>query len=61
MKNEASIAVEAVKDWDLTLSRASQAQLEPDFPAYCSFADSALACFRMGISRSASFHRVKKS
>jgi hypothetical protein len=28
---------------------------------YCSFAYSALACFRMGMSRSASFQRVTKS
>ena len=28
---------------------------------YCSFAYSALACFRMGMSGSASFQRVKKS
>ena len=29
--------------------------------AYCSFAYSALACFRMGMSGSASFQRVRKS
>src|ERR1700687_1021862 len=29
--------------------------------AHCSFAYSALACFRMGISGSASFQRVRKS
>jgi hypothetical protein len=29
--------------------------------AYCSFAYSAFACVRMGISRSASFQRVRKS
>jgi len=28
---------------------------------YCSFAYSALACFRMGMSGSASFQRLKKS
>ena len=28
---------------------------------YCSFAYSALACFRMGMSGSASFHSVRKS
>ena len=28
---------------------------------YCSFAYSALACFRMGMSESASFQRVRKS
>ena len=28
---------------------------------HCSFANSALACFRMGISGSASFHRAKNS
>jgi hypothetical protein len=28
---------------------------------YCSFAYSALACFRMGMSGSASFHRLRKS
>jgi hypothetical protein len=28
---------------------------------HCSFAYSALACFRMGISGSASFQRVRKS
>ena len=34
------------------------------FPAtagYCSFAYSALACFKTGMSRSASFQRVRKS
>src|ERR1022692_4021304 len=31
------------------------------FAAYCNFAYSALACFRMGMSGSASFQRVKKS
>jgi hypothetical protein len=30
-------------------------------PAHCSFAYSALACFRMGMSGSASFHREMKS
>jgi hypothetical protein len=28
---------------------------------YCSFAYSAFACFRIGMSGSASFHKVKKS
>lgn len=28
---------------------------------YCSLLSSALACFSMGMSRSASFHRVRKS
>jgi hypothetical protein len=31
------------------------------FSSYCSFAYSALACFRMGMSGSASFQRVRKS
>src|SRR5439155_895412 len=33
---------------------------EADPPNYCSFAYSALACFRMGMSGSASFQRVRK-
>jgi hypothetical protein len=33
---------------------------QPDCP-HCSFAYSALACFRMGMSGSASFHSVRKS
>ena len=28
---------------------------------YCNFAYSTLACFRMGMSGSASFHKAKKS
>jgi len=32
-----------------------------DFPSYCSFAYSALASFRMGMSGSESFHSVRKS
>ena len=32
-----------------------------DLRPYCSFAYSALACFRMGMSGSASFQRAKKS
>ena len=31
------------------------------FSSYCSFAYSALACFRMGMSGSAFFQRVRKS
>ena len=33
----------------------------PAMGSYCSFAYSALACFRIGMSESASFHRLKKS
>jgi hypothetical protein len=32
-----------------------------DHPCYCSFEDSALASFRIGMSMSASFQRLKKS
>ena len=38
-----------------------RAQRSRQRDAYCSFAYSALACFRMGMSESASFQRVRKS
>jgi hypothetical protein len=41
--------------------RANSKQPGRTFPFYCSFAYSALACFRMGMSGSASFQRVKNS
>src|SRR5580700_9303646 len=34
---------------------------DPCVPSYCSFAYSTLACFKMGMSESASFQRVRKS
>jgi hypothetical protein len=45
------------------LASAGAATCLSTFPrvGYCSFADSALASFRIGMSGSASFQRVKKS
>jgi hypothetical protein len=39
--------------WNLVLANSRN--------SYCNFANSALACFRMGMSGSASFQRLKKS
>jgi hypothetical protein len=41
--------------------RKQQAIEASSFSGYCSFAYSALACFRMGMSASESFQRVRKS
>jgi hypothetical protein len=40
---------------------ALRVQVTAYLTGYCSFAYSALACFRMGMSGSASFQRVRKS
>src|SRR5207245_7522516 len=40
---------------------AKQQAKRQDLARYCSFAYSVLACFRMGISGSASFQRARKS
>ena len=45
----------------ITLRRQSRCTSHERRCSYCSFAYSALACFRMGMSGSASFQRVRKS
>ena len=50
----------SVWPWFRQLSAKQQATESKSFP-YCSFAYSALASFRMGMSGSASFHSVRKS
>jgi len=50
---------EAQRESYSTAPRGSQSWITPQ--PHCSFAYSALACFRMGMSGSASFQRLRKS
>ena len=52
---------EVGKTWPLTRMVGGTTRKVNDEENYCSFAYSPLACFRMGMSGSASFQRVRKS
>jgi hypothetical protein len=53
--------ISALGDAILNKSRQYKTIRKPLTPCHCSFAYSVLACFKMGMSGSASFQRVRKS
>ena len=57
--NECNRLFTTIKDFYCAGNRAMEGS--EAHPCYCSFAYSALASFRMGMSGSASFQRAKKS
>jgi hypothetical protein len=57
------MSVICLRDLRISTLRANRVMVPPGMArrCYCSFAYSALACFRMGVSGSASFQSAKKS